>query len=225
MNRSKYKYNVGEEFLNNDNKKYIILEILPNNYRKIKFLDSGYVRSAYTVNIKEGKVKDYTIPTICGVGIVGNNNRKHYLYNRWQNMINRCYNRDYHDYKNYGAKGIIVCDEWHVFDNYVRDIEHLLKINNLSSISNLQIDKDLENKKMYSRDSVSIISKLENVSEMNKRTKSKSVLQYSKDNNLLNKYNSVQEAYEQTGVWKKNIGSCCNGRALSAGNYIWKWDN
>lgn len=38
--------------------------------------------------------------------------RKHPLYTTWQNIKNRCYNPNGQDYKDYGARGIPVCDEW-----------------------------------------------------------------------------------------------------------------
>lgn len=34
------------------------------------------------------------------------------LYRIYNNMITRCYNKTKHNYKNYGGKGITVCDEW-----------------------------------------------------------------------------------------------------------------
>ena len=34
------------------------------------------------------------------------------LYGVWQNMKNRCYNRNVRSYTNYGGRGITVCDEW-----------------------------------------------------------------------------------------------------------------
>lgn len=34
------------------------------------------------------------------------------LYGVWQNMKNRCYNPNVRSYKDYGERGIIVCDEW-----------------------------------------------------------------------------------------------------------------
>lgn len=37
---------------------------------------------------------------------------KHPLHNTWKRMKNRCFNPNNKDYKDYGAKGIIVCDEW-----------------------------------------------------------------------------------------------------------------
>lgn len=34
------------------------------------------------------------------------------LYGVWCNMKNRCYNKNVRSYKNYGANGVKVCDEW-----------------------------------------------------------------------------------------------------------------
>lgn len=34
------------------------------------------------------------------------------IYKKWDNQINRCYRPTSDSYKNYGAKGIGVCDEW-----------------------------------------------------------------------------------------------------------------
>lgn len=36
----------------------------------------------------------------------------HRLYNIWANMKNRCNNKESKNYKNYGGRGISVCDEW-----------------------------------------------------------------------------------------------------------------
>lgn len=38
--------------------------------------------------------------------------RNHPLYQTWQRMKRRCYNENDKDYKNYGGRGISVCDEW-----------------------------------------------------------------------------------------------------------------
>ena len=40
------------------------------------------------------------------------------LYNIWRVMRKRCDYEDATSYKNYGAKGIRVCDEWHSFENF-----------------------------------------------------------------------------------------------------------
>lgn len=53
----------------------------------------------------------------CGDKIAGTKRTKHGLYNHrlksiYQSMKQRCYNPKHKAYKNYGAKGITVCDEW-----------------------------------------------------------------------------------------------------------------
>lgn len=36
----------------------------------------------------------------------------HPLYSVWRGMKTRCYNKNAKEYKNWGARGIIVCNEW-----------------------------------------------------------------------------------------------------------------
>jgi hypothetical protein len=43
---------------------------------------------------------------------------KHPLYQCWRNMKRRCYEPKRKDYKNYGGRGIKVCDEWMTFKNF-----------------------------------------------------------------------------------------------------------
>lgn len=40
----------------------------------------------------------------------------------WKSMMNRCYNQDADQYKNYGARGIQVQDSWHRFSNFLADM-------------------------------------------------------------------------------------------------------
>jgi hypothetical protein len=60
--------------------------------------------------------------------INGKNNVIHGMSNSpewlaWRNMKDRCYNENYPKYKNYGGRGIIVCDHWlESFENFYADI-------------------------------------------------------------------------------------------------------
>lgn len=47
---------------------------------------------------------------------------EHLLYFTWKNMMTRCYSEKHNSYKNYGGRGIKVCDIWHNFDNFEKDI-------------------------------------------------------------------------------------------------------
>lgn len=49
----------------------------------------------------------------------------------------------------------------------------------------------------------------------------KHVIQIADDGEI--EYYSVREAQRQTGIDRSHIRKCCNGKALSAGGYKWKW--
>lgn len=44
------------------------------------------------------------------------------FYVIWRNMKARCHNENNHDFYRYGGKGIIVCDNWHIFINFSNDM-------------------------------------------------------------------------------------------------------
>lgn len=44
------------------------------------------------------------------------------LFDRWRNMMNRCYDPDCAAFPNYGGRGIKVCDRWHNPLNYVQEL-------------------------------------------------------------------------------------------------------
>jgi len=48
---------------------------------------------------------------------------KHWLYDRWKCMKQRCYDSNSKDYVNYGAKGIVVCRRWLYFTEFIKWIE------------------------------------------------------------------------------------------------------
>jgi hypothetical protein len=57
----------------------------------------------------------------------GLSKRKHGLakskiYGVWSNMKNRCYNPSYSKYKNWGGRGIRVCESWLDFANFYADM-------------------------------------------------------------------------------------------------------
>lgn len=45
------------------------------------------------------------------------------IYKVWRSMIDRCRNQNHHAYKDYGGRGIIVCDRWLIsFENFYADM-------------------------------------------------------------------------------------------------------
>jgi hypothetical protein len=43
-------------------------------------------------------------------------------YSSWQHAMTRCYNSEFHQFKDYGGRGIKVCERWHVFENFLADM-------------------------------------------------------------------------------------------------------
>lgn len=44
------------------------------------------------------------------------------IYLIWQAMLARCYNPKNKYYKNYGGRGVRVCERWHIFENFYADM-------------------------------------------------------------------------------------------------------
>lgn len=43
-------------------------------------------------------------------------------YNSWRGMVERCTNPNHIAFKNYGGRGILVCERWALFDNFLADM-------------------------------------------------------------------------------------------------------
>lgn len=50
----------------------------------------------------------------------------------------------------------------------------------------------------------------------------KKVIQLDLNDNVLNEFESMVQAEQETGVSRRNISSCCNGKRKSAGGYKWR---
>lgn len=50
--------------------------------------------------------------------------KNHPLYQTWRGMLNRCYKENRWDFKYYGGRGIVVCDEWHNVHNFIEWAEN-----------------------------------------------------------------------------------------------------
>ncbi|TXN33923.1 hypothetical protein [Methylobacterium sp. WL19] len=43
-------------------------------------------------------------------------------YDAWTNMHQRCSNPNHFKYKDYGARGIVVCERWNSFETFIHDM-------------------------------------------------------------------------------------------------------
>lgn len=66
-------------------------------------------------------------------------------YNIWRGMKQRCYNKNYKQYKDYGGRGIYICERWlNSFDNFFLDMG--------SRPSSVHSIERIDNNKNYSPD-------------------------------------------------------------------------
>jgi hypothetical protein len=71
------------------------------------------------------------------------------FYKIWESMIGRCYRKSHTSYKDYGAKGVKVCDRWHSFDNFYNDMyESFVMHSSIFGEDNTSLDR-IENNKRY----------------------------------------------------------------------------
>ena len=74
-------------------------------------------------NLRNGHTKS------CGCLNIKHNFTNHKLYNTWYLMIYRCTNPKSKNYKNYGDRGITVCERWNNFISFLQDMENSYKDN------------------------------------------------------------------------------------------------
>ena len=48
-------------------------------------------------------------------------------------------------------------------------------------------------------------------------------MQYTKENQAIKQWESIQQASNELKINRSDIGSVCNGRYKSAGGFIWKF--
>jgi hypothetical protein len=103
---------------------------------------------------------------------------------RWANMLDRCENPHNKAYKNYGGRGITVCQEWHDFFKYLEDLPD-------GYFDKAELDR-IDNSKGYSKENVRWLTKQDNCK--NRRT---------------NRFITFNNETKCVSDWARNIGIGC----------------
>lgn len=219
---------IGKEYDTNQGK-VVVVDYVNNRKVLIEFQDEfkhrKYVRKEHLLS---GKVSNPFFKNKYGGSRGIECASSNPLYDRWRGMMWRCYNEKYESFPRYGGKGVTVCDEWHNFQNYARDISKMKNYENLLKRPNKwDVDKDIlsGDSKIYSKETCIIISKSENSSiadrSVHQEKLSKPVKQLTLSGKLVENFNSAKEAETKTGIYQGNISQCVRGIRKSAGGYKW----
>lgn len=144
---------VGKIFNSNNFGKFTVLkEVERNKYGHkmflVEFIDTGFQTKARKSVIKDGRVKDKFYKNVADTGFLGNitvskKNRK--IYKIWNQMINKCYNKNNNKYSIYGKKGVHVCERWHRFEYFLEDFKKIDGFNEKDfEEGKLDLDKDFK---------------------------------------------------------------------------------
>lgn len=81
--------------------------------------DCGKDKIAHLDNLRAGRTRS------CGCfrNTQGGHSHKHPLWKRWSLMLERCSNPNAANYRYYGGRGIKVCERWHSFPLFLKDVE------------------------------------------------------------------------------------------------------
>ena len=139
--------------------------------------ECGIEKSVQSANIQNPRRKSCG----CKGGVQIHGLWKHPLYLTWQNMMTRCYNPNSADWKDYGGRGITVCERWHKVENFVEDM--------VERPDGYQIDRR-NNELGYSKENCQWSTKLQNARN---RRNNKIVVYQGKEM-------SMAEAAELSGV-------------------------
>lgn len=104
--------------------------------------DCGQRTHVHSISLKAGS------STSCGcfrreinAGVLGRRMRKHGMYQTseyriWQAMLQRCENSNAKHFKNYGGRGIKVCERWHTFEHFYSDVGPKPKNQSINRLNN-----------------------------------------------------------------------------------------
>lgn len=143
----------------------------------------------------------------------------------WYGMMARCYNPNTNSYKNYGGRGISICDEWH---DYAKFRTWALEngYNPDAEFGECTIDR-INNDGNYEPQNCRFVdSKVQakNKRKGKKPSQRKPVIQFNiLTGEKVERFESITDAAEKTGADASSIVSCCKGKSKTCLGFGWKY--
>lgn len=137
------KYAEGTRHKTNNFGEIEIIECVDALHRRVRFVNTGTIKTTRTTQIHSGEVRDPFAPTVHGIGFLGHDPEfehhpmRYMLFIRWRNMLDRVYN-----IKN----GKTLDPSWHDFSVFMRDVLSLKGVELLqvhSKTNRIDLDGDI----------------------------------------------------------------------------------
>lgn len=198
------------------------VEVIKKHHTKIVYYGKRKVtKDFYLCRCKCGKefiaYKHNLTRNVDRIESCGCKNGTHHLTNTrcmriFYGMRKRCFDKNCIDYKNYGGRGITICDEWN--NNY--ESFYNWAINN-GYQNNLTIDR-IDTNKNYCPENCRWITR----AEQNKNKRNVRRIECVETGKV---YISMAEAQRETGANEVVISRCLRGINKTAGGYHWRYAN
>jgi hypothetical protein len=145
-------------------------------------------------------------------------------YNRWKSMIGRCYYPKHGNYSKYGAKGVVVDERWHCFDNFYEDIKKLDGWDEEKFLNGeIHLDKDsiLKENKVYCKEYCCWLPKKKN-SEMGYKKQQKLIIATNEELGIeiITTQRNIAKKY---GLTLTNINRCLKGKQKQHKGWTFKY--
>lgn len=152
---------IGKVYNTNSFGKLLIKNYIDYENVIVRFIDTGFETTARIDSIRNGSVKDWLSPSVCGIGFFGRKplagETKTQAYRVWHGIIVRCYSEK-HQSMHPSYIGCSVINEWHNFQNFKEWFDkHYTK--------GLEVDKDIKvaGNRVYGPDTCIMVSKKRNI--------------------------------------------------------------
>lgn len=206
---------VGEEFTSSTGRYKVIKEIMVEGTKKvqIQFEGTGYSYEVSSLkSVREGSVRDRYAKTFLGIGSLGEPTASEDFdqhYQLWVGMMKRCYDENHIGYMNYGGRGVVVCDRWLVFSNFVEDIKRLPNWNlKLEYPKEYTLDKDVLGEGVYAPDTCMWLS--HDNQSVNQRTSKTFIAHTPSGDCILSR--GLKKFCREYGLTSTCVSNCLSGK-------------